>query len=175
MQFSQEEIDEYIGILKKYETPKPKEKPRCEHQLKDNRIPGFLICEKCGVVIRKIEHTSSDNDYNRCHFKKKSVYDRRYHFEKKVNQVINKFNLNLKGKTINKLYEILYKINDEKVIDKMRKEFERKRLINTEFIIKKILEILKPREANKIEIKNLPKTLELYKQWWKRINDYITL
>ena len=88
--------------------------------------------------------------------------------------LIKKFDLNLNGKTINKLYEILYNINDEKVIDKMRKEFKRKRLINIEFIIKKILEILQPREANKIEIKNSPKTLELYNKWWNRI-ELVTL
>ena len=57
----------------------------------------------------------------------------------------------------------------------MRKEFKRKRLINIEFIIKKILEILKPREANKIKIENLLKTLELYNKWWNRIIELVTM
>lgn len=127
------------------------------------------------MLIQRLDHSAGYSDYQRIHLKKKSVYDRKYHFENKINQIIKKFNLNLNEKTIEKLYKILYNINDKNVIDKMRKEFNRKRLINIEFIIKKILEILKPREANKIKINNLPKTLELYNRCWNRINELITL
>ena len=87
MQYSQQEIEEYTNILKKYSEPKPKSE--CEHSLEDYQ-PGFLVCILCGSLIQKIEHTSTYNDSQRCYFKKKSVYDRKYHFENKINSLIKK-------------------------------------------------------------------------------------
>ena len=84
MQYSQQEIEQYISILQKYSEPKPKPKPEGEHQLEDCKS-GFLVCKKCASLIQKIEHTSTYKDYQRCYFKKKSVYDRKYHFENKIN------------------------------------------------------------------------------------------
>ena len=89
MQYSQQEIEQYINILKKYSEPKPKPKPECSHLLEDCK-PGFLVCKKCASLIQKNEHTSSYKDSQRCYFKKKSVYERRYHFENKVNQLFLK-------------------------------------------------------------------------------------
>ena len=91
MQYSQQQIEQYISILKKYSEPKPKPKPKpeCEHQLEDCKA-GFVVCKKCASLIQKIEHTSSYNEFQRCHFKKKSVYDRKYHFENKIKYLIKK-------------------------------------------------------------------------------------
>ena len=174
MSFTQQQIEQYINILQKYSKPKPKEKPECDHQLKDCK-PGFLICKLCASLIQKIEHKSYYNDFQRCHFKKKSVCDRRYHFENKINYLIKKFDLDFDSETLNKLYKILNEINEKEMLKKINKEFNRKRLINVNFLIKKILEIINPNLADKIKINNSPNTLELYNSWWDKIRDYIII
>ena len=68
MSFTQQQINQYISILKQYETPKPKPETKREHQLEDCK-PGFFFANIVSL-IQKIEHTSSYNNYNRCHFKK---------------------------------------------------------------------------------------------------------
>ena len=175
MVFTQEEIDRYISILKKYTEPKPacKEKPECEHELEEYS-PGLLFCQKCAAVIHKIENTSSYNDYDRCHFKKKSVYDRRYHFENKINYLIKKYNLDFDSESLDKLYKILNEINDKEILKKLNSEFNRKRLININFIIKKILEVINPNLAAKIKIKNSSETLELYNNYWDKIKPFLS-
>lgn len=52
MSFTKQEIDRYISILNKYQTPKQEPKQECEHELEDLK-PGFLICQKCFVLIKK--------------------------------------------------------------------------------------------------------------------------
>jgi len=171
MQFTQEEIDRYISILKKYSEPKPE--PECEHEFEEHS-PGLLICLKCAAEISKIEHSSSYNDYNRCHFKKKSVYDRRYHFENKINSLIKKFDLDFDSETLDKLYKILNEINDKEILKKINTEFNRKRLIGINFLIKKILWIINPNIAERILIRNSQKTLELYNNYWDKIKPFLT-
>ena len=171
--FSQEEIDEYIRVLKKYESSKPKEKSECEHEFEEHS-QGLLICLKCASVIKSLEHSSSYNDYFRCHFKKKSVYDRRYHFENKVNFLIKKFDLDFDSNTLDKLYKILNEINDKEILKKINTEFDRKRLIGINFLIKKILEVIKPNIAKQILIRNSLKTQELYNNYWDKIKSHIS-
>ena len=171
MSFSQQEIEQYTNILKKYSEPKPKSE--CEHQLEDCQ-PGFLVCILCGSLIQKIEHTSSCNDYQRCYFKKKSVYDRKYHFENKINSLIKKFDLDFDSKILDKLYKILGKINNKEILKKLNSEFKRKRLIGVNFLIKKILEIINPNLAEKIEINISYDTLELYNKYWERIKSFVS-
>ena len=125
MQCTQPKIDEYIRILKKYTEPACKEETECEHELEEHS-PGLLICLNCAAVIPKIEHSSSYNDYSRTHFKKKSVYDRRYHFENKINSLIKKFDLDFDSKTLDKLNKILCEINNKEILKKLNTEFKRK-------------------------------------------------
>ena len=172
MEWTQEEIDRNIEILKKYSEPK-QEKSECVHEFEDDS-PGFLVCQKCAAVIQKIEHSSSYNDYTRCHFKKKSVYDRSYHFENKINSLIKKFDLDFDSETLDKLYKILNEINKKEILKKINSEYNRKRLININFIIKKILGIINPVIAEKILIKNSSETLELYNNYWDRIKLFLS-
>lgn len=63
------------------------------------------------------------------YYYKKSIYQRRYHYHKKVNEANKKFNLGLSGEEKYELYLKLMKM-DEKVLHKINEEYKRKRLIN---------------------------------------------
>ena len=171
MQYSQQEIEEYTNILKKYSEPKLKSE--CKHLLEDCK-PGFLVCILCGSIIQKIEHSPSFDDYQRCYFKKNSVYDRKYHFENKINSLIKTFDLDFDSKTLIKLYKILAEINNKEILKKLNSEFNRKRLIGVNFLIKKILENINPNLAEKIEINISPNTLELYHKYWDKIKPHLS-
>lgn len=59
---------------------------------------------------------------------KKSIYQRRYHFQSKIEEAIKKFNLNSDRDERYELYRNLMKIN-VKVVKKISKKFKSKRLI----------------------------------------------
>ena len=95
-------------------------------------------CTDCGMQIQVIlNHECNYADWERCSFKKKQVYGRKYYFEIKLNEVREK--IDLTDDNISKINEILDKINNEKLIKKMNKHYKRKRIINIVFIIKTIL------------------------------------
>lgn len=79
------------------------------------RIP-YLPEMFCSNKKKKLHFSWSYNDFQHCHFKKKSVYDRR-----------------------DNLYKTLSEINNKEVLKKLNKDLKRKRLINVVFLIKKIL------------------------------------
>ena len=108
-------------------------------------------------------------EYNRFHYRKKSIYQRRYHYEKKVNQISNKLNLNDDQK--HELYNRLMNI-DNNVIKKINKDFIPKRMINIFYIIKKLLEEMDCEKSSQIYLKISSKTLEYYEKWWE---SYINL
>ena len=103
MTYSEEEITLYSNILKNLNdgldiyTPileniplKTPEKVSCEncgntHFFKDH---GFRYCNKCFHSISRVfikDFTSRD----RCHFQKKSVYKRSYHYQNKLEEIKN--------------------------------------------------------------------------------------
>ena len=106
--YSEEEIIQYTNILKNINdgldvyTPvldnhiplKIPEKVSCEncgntHFFKDH---GFRYCNKCFYSIGRVfikDFTSKD----RCHFQKKSVYKRSYHYQNKLEEISKKYNL----------------------------------------------------------------------------------
>ena len=101
MSYSEEEITLYTNILKNFNdglnvyTPileniplKTPEKVSCEncgntHFFKDH---GFRYCNKCFHSIGRVfikDFTSKD----RCHFQKKSVCKRSYHYQNKLEEI----------------------------------------------------------------------------------------
>ena len=55
----------------------------------------------------------------------------------------------------------------------LNKQYERKRMINTSFLVKKILEEMGCEKYKLIVLKISPQTLEIYEKWWnsyKEIN-----
>ena len=102
MCYTEEEIKRYMEILHKYTKP-PEEKSSetsikskcCNCQRDDcfSIYSGYKICENCSVLNGHVLGYHDYKDYDRLHFRKKSIYQRKYHYEKKVNQVSKRLQL----------------------------------------------------------------------------------
>ena len=106
-------------------------------------------------------------DYDRLHFRKKSIYQRKYHYEKKIDQVSKRLHLTEEQKY--ELYNKLMTI-DNHVMKILNKQFCRKRMISIFYLIKKFLEEMggESSKASKlVYLKISGQTLENYEKWWK--------
>ena len=54
---------------------------------------GHKICESCGTLNGHVLGYYDQKEKNRLHFRKKSIYQRKYHYEKKVDQVSERLHL----------------------------------------------------------------------------------
>ena len=97
------------------------------------------------------------------HYRKKSIYHRKYHYEKKVNQISKRINLTDEEKS--KLHDNITKINNH-VMEILNNKYSRKRMININYLTKKILEEMGCEKYKLIKLKISPQTLEIYEKWW---------
>ena len=69
---------------------------------------GYKLCDNCGCQNGHVLGYFDYKDNDRLHFRKKSIYQRKYHYEKKVNQVSKRLQLDDEEKCdlFNKLMEI---------------------------------------------------------------------
>ena len=169
MTYTEEEIKKYLVILHNYsskpeEEVSPKSKclncPNTDHFTIDS---GLKICDECGVSNCHVLGQFDLKDLDRLHYRKKSIYHRKYHYEKKVNQISKLINLTDEQKC--KLYEQLLKINNY-IMKKLNKQYFRKRMININYLSKKRLEEMGCEKYKLINLKISPQTLEIYDQWW---------
>ena len=101
MFYTEDQIKRYLEILHNY-TKQPIEeestrRARCWncHNSECFFIDlGYKICDYCGVENGHVLGYYDVKDYDRLHFRKKSIYQRKYHYEKKVNQISKRINLN---------------------------------------------------------------------------------
>ena len=168
MTYTDDEIKKYLDIIHKYTKSPKKEtdrKTRCwSCQETDFEIvSGFKICENCGCQNEAVLGYLDKRDQDRLLFRKKSIYQRKYHFEKKVKQVSKRLNLSEDEKY--NLYSKLMEI-DNKVMEELNKQFKRKRSINIIFLIKKILEEMNNPKHSLVELNIGDQTLENYQNWW---------
>ena len=73
-------------------------------------------------------------DYDRLYYRKKSIYHRKYHYEKKINQISKRINLNDEEKC--ELFDKLIKI-DNHIMEILNEKYFRKRIININYLTKK--------------------------------------
>ena len=94
---------------------------------------------------------------------KKSIYHRKYHYEKKVNQISKRINL-----TDEQRYELYNKLMaiDNHVMKILNKQYFRKRMISIVYLIKKLLEEMECEKYKLIYLKISSQTLEIYEKWW---------
>ncbi|CAH3019785.1 unnamed protein product, partial [Porites evermanni] len=80
----------------------------CENSISFTIDYGYKICDECGVANGHVLGFYDIKDCDRLYYRKKSVYQRKYHYEKKVNQVSKRINLNdeQKYELYSKLMEI---------------------------------------------------------------------
>ena len=175
MAYTEEEINKYLNILHNYKDiregvnkscyPICKGCPNTENWVIDS---GYKICDECGTLNGHVLGLFDLKDFDRLHYRKKSIYHRKYHYEKKVNQISRLINLTDEQKC--ELYDRLIKI-DNYIMEKLNKQYFRKRLININYLTKKILEEMGCEKYKLINLKISPQTLEIYDQWWESYNN----
>ena len=174
MTYTEEEINKYLNILSNYNksmqqiTPKSKCKG-CPNTKSFTIDSGLKICDECGVLNGYVLGQFDIKDLDRLHYRKKSTYHRKYHYEKKVNQISKRINLNDEEKC--KLYDRLVKI-DNYIMEKLNKQYFRKRMININYLSKKLLEEMGCEKYKLIVLKISPQTLEIYEKWWDKYKDF---
>ena len=130
---------------------------------------GYKICDYFGVENGHVLGYYDVKYYDRLHFRKKSIYQRKYHYEKKVNQISKRLNL-----TEDQKYELYHKLMaiDNHVMEILNKKYCRKRMISIFYLIKKLLEQMGCEKYKLVYLKISSQTLENYEKWW---NSYKSL
>ena len=172
MSYTEDQIKKYLEILKSYNKKIVDDvikKVICSNCQNDSFCVelGYNICDACGTTNGHVLGYFDLKEYNRFHFRKKSIYQRKYHYEKKVDQISKRLHL-----TDNEKYELYNKlmIIDNHVMEIVNKQFCRKRMINIFYLIKKLLEEMGCEKYKLVYLKISPQTLENYEKWWDRYN-----
>ena len=172
MRYTEDQIKKYLGILGDYtknftEESNLKSKcSNCENSTSFTIDYGYKICDECGVANGHVLGFYDNKDFDRLHYRKKSVYQRKYYYEKKVNKISKRINLTNEQK--NELYSKLMEI-DNHIMEILNKEYNRKRMISIVYLIKKRLDEMggESSKASKlIYFKISPQTLDNYENWW---------
>ena len=126
------------------------------------------MCYECGTLNGHILGQFDVKDFDRLYYRKKSIYHRKYYYDKKVKQISKLINLTDEQNC--ELYNRLLKI-DNYIMEILNKQYFRKRMININYLIKKILEEIGCEKYKIIEVKISPQTLEIYDRWWTSYNN----
>ena len=173
MVYTQEEIYKYLSIMednikKNLDLPFIKdviEKRReCCSDPKFIIWSGYRLCENCSTTSGHVLGYFDAKEYDRFHFQKKSIYQPKYYYEKKVSHISDIIDLSDEEKSL--VYDKLIKI-DEKMKKKINEDLGRKRLVNVFYLIKKILEEMGSDKSEEITLKIGKKTLNNYDKWWE--------
>ena len=99
MTYTEDQIKKYLEISHNYTSNLSEEvnlKAKCSNS--ENRESftidyGYKICEECGVANGHVLGFYDNKDHERLFYRKKSVYQRKYYYEKKVNKISKSINL----------------------------------------------------------------------------------
>ena len=169
MPFTENEIKKYLDTIYNYiKSPKNEtdRKISCSNCQKTDfdLVSGFVFCVNCGKQNGRYFDSFDKRDQDRLVFRKKSIYQRKYHYEKRVEELGKMIQLTDDEKY--DLYSKLLEINN-KVMEELNKQFKRKRTINIVFLIKKILEEMNNPKHSLVELNIGDQTLENYEKWWQ--------
>ena len=140
MTYTEEEIKKYLDILHNYTCKSEEEfsgKSKCSNCPNTECFTidsGYKICDECGVANGYVLGFYDVKDYDRLYYRKKSIYHRKYHYEKKINQISKRINLNDEEKC--ELFDKLIKI-DNHIMEILNEKYFRKRMININYLTKK--------------------------------------
>ena len=173
MTYTEEEINKYLNILSNYnkrmqQFPTKFKCYGCPNTQSFTIDSGHKICDECGVSNGAVLGRFDLKDLDRLYYRKKSIYIRKYHYDKKVKQITKRINLSDEEKDL--LYERLKEINNN-IMEIVNKQYFRKRLININYLSKKLLEKMGCEKYKLIDLKISPQTLEIYDQWWESYNN----
>ena len=125
---------------------------------------GFYMCESCDSPNGHALGYYDMKKYDRFHYRKKSIYQRKYHYENKVKDISKRLSLTDDEEyyLYNKLMEI-----DEETITEINEHFNRKRMISVFYLIKKLLEEMGCEKYKQIGLKLSKETFANYEKWWE--------
>ena len=169
MSYSEKEIKKYLNILHNYKVERKVREHICNPKNFSTYL-GQYVCNECGVLKGHILGNIELKDFDRLHYQKKSIYHRKYYFDKNV-RVISKL-INLTDEEKCQLYDRLL-ILDSNNMKLINKKYSRKRMININYVIKKNLEEMGCENYKNIKLKISPKILEIYDNWWKSYKELI--
>ena len=98
MSYTEDQIKKYLEILHNY-NKKPIEEVNdskkakccdCKNSECFTIESGYNICDYCGVANGHVLGFYDVKDYDRLHFRKKCIYQRKYHYEKKLIKFLKK-------------------------------------------------------------------------------------
>ena len=117
MKYTDEQIENYLQILQTLPsregggTP-PDRRVRCRYCGCDRfwQEMGYNWCEDCHTSNGHVLGNYNQTEYERFHFRQRSIYQRKYHYEKKIADISNKFGLTLTEDEKHCLYKRLMEI-----------------------------------------------------------------
>ena len=138
----------------------------CQDIINDNTM---LVCRNCGIVQGYESSVEYVNFYeNRHKLKRKSFYHREYHLNNKILDIEEKYNIKISYHQKCKIDQLFIEIG--KIINEVNGT--RKRMISIDFILRKVLSMMKLPFDN-IPISKSKKTLAFYNQYWANIMSLI--
>ena len=125
---------------------------------------GFYMCESCDSPNGHALGYYDMKEYDRFHYRKKSIYQRKYHYENKVKDISKRLALTDDEQycLYNKLMEI-----EEKTINEINEHFNRKRMISVFYLIKKLLEEMGCEKYKQIGLELSKETFANFEKWWE--------
>ena len=120
------------------------------------------MCESCDSSNGHALAYYDNREYDRFHYHRKNIYQRKYHYENKVKDISKRLSLtdDEQCRLYNKIMEI-----DEETITKINEHFNRKRMINVFYLIKKLLEEMGCEKHKQIGLKLSKQTFANYEKW----------
>ena len=111
---------------------------------------GFYFCEKCDSCNGKAFGYFDYQERNRFQYRKRSIFQRKYHYENIVKDIGKKLSL-----SDDEEYLLLTKLKDinEDIINEINAQFKRKRMISIFYIVKKLLEEMGCKKYQQIGLK----------------------
>ena len=172
MRYSEEEIEYYLSFLK------PDKQQDCDRRVSNCgcdrfwREMGYNWCKKCCVSNGHVLGYYDQREYERFHFRQRSIYQRKYHYEKKIADISNKFGLTLTEEEKHCLYKRLMERSKSKrdLMESLSNKFKKKRMISIYYFIRKLLQEMGCNGYRAIDFKIPIQTLEKYEQWWRYYN-----
>ena len=157
MSYTEEEIKKYLNI-------------EYRNTESFSSYSGYNMCNECGTLNGHILGQFDVKDFDRLYYRKKSIYHRKYYYDKKVKNISKLINLTDEQKF--ELYNRLLKI-DNYIMKILNNQYFRKRMININYLIKKNLEEMGCEKYKIIEFKISPQILEIYDKWWGSYKELI--
>ena len=144
MAYTEEEIKKYLDILHNYKVERDGVIGKtigspickgCSNPESFSSYKGYHMCNQCGTLKGHILGNFELKDFDRLFYRKKSIYNRKYYYDKKIKNICKLINITDEQKY--ELYNRLLKI-DNYIMERLNKQYFSKRMININYVIKKI-------------------------------------